>query len=189
MPARTESWECGWPLQTRVRAFAVLAGLNVPAMFVSIFVFGGSAGTAVFLVFFGTGMLAFLLGTYFSLTLSRNARGKVRLTKTWRVAFYTLQPETIHWSEYEAIGAIKLYALHFEDWFVFFVLLAYGVVPGLLWWWFMLRPENFEVYLYKNHGFPETCIFRTQQELLAQRVAETVSEVTAVPMVKTSEST
>ena len=54
-----------------------------------------------FLVF--TGMLSFLLGTCQRVDLSRNAKGRVQLSRTWWICFVFKDTEPIELAEYEGV--------------------------------------------------------------------------------------
>jgi hypothetical protein len=175
------SWESGWPLRVRVQTCVALQALNVLVLFFGAVFFGGVPGGVVPLLFAAVA-LAFLLGTFNRVSLSRTARGRVRLARTWRIAFIETPAQSIRCRDYESVGTVKSYRVHFEDWGVFFILLAYAIVPGLVWWWFVLRPERFDVVLYKDHGFPDTVLFRTQERWRAAQVAGMVADVTGLPL-------
>lgn len=182
----TKTWDIGWPLRTRVRVFAALVALNLLALFFSAILLDNFT-VAPFTLLCATALLAFLVGTSDRIELNRNGKCQVRLTRTWRVAFYELKPQPLRWSDYESVAVSQSYEPHFEDWTVLLILVPYGLIPAVLWWWFVIRPERFHVILYKDHGFPETTLFRTQKEWLACQVAETVADVTGLPIKQEAE--
>jgi hypothetical protein len=142
------------------------------------------------------------------LRLTRSSKGKVVIRVAWRIAFYPLSPREIAWREHDWVDMGKLHEPKFEDWFVLLVLIApvlinlvlslfralgsgfpwlallttpVLLVPGALWWWFVIRPERIDVYLCKDHGHPSEKLYRTTDEDLAREVAERVAVVTTLP--------
>jgi len=175
-----KSWETLWPLSTRRKIFIAMLSLNVVLLPVGWLLFGSFPATLTAVVV-NSLLQAFLIGTFDRIDLVRNANGKVSLTRTWRIAFYQLQPARIRWSEFESVGTRKIYEPHFEDWYIGLLLLMGGIIPGVLWYCFVIRPERLEVIMYKDHGFPDTVLYHGVDESMVEEVAETIMEVTGLP--------
>src|SRR5262249_7673780 len=81
-----KEWEGGWPFEKRIAVFAGLQVVNILTLAISV-----STGYGWTITFFGiflfVAMQAFLLGTWDKLSLTRTTKGKVTLTRTWRVCF------------------------------------------------------------------------------------------------------
>src|SRR5262249_10797305 len=122
-------------------------------------------------------LTAFLLGTFARTELTRNERGKVRLTQTWRIGFIPRSTQSIRRSEYEGVASGKAPAPDFWDWFVLVILTLAGILPGVLWWYFVIRPDSFYVALTRDHGFPERTLYWGWDERQAQDMARTLREV------------
>lgn len=86
--------------------------------------------------------------------MTRNAKGKVVLTQTWRFAFVARPPQTIRWKEYEGIRIAESDEIDLIDWLIGGILFLYGIIPGILFWWYVLRPDKLDVMLCKDHGCP-----------------------------------
>ncbi len=170
------TWEAGWPLGRRVRLFAIGQAAALPLGVLGAWVLGEwSAFLAPCLVF--AAIAAFLLGTYPRTDLTRNERGKVRLTQTWRVCFFARPTQTFRLSEYEGVASAKAPAADFWDRFVLVLLVLAGVVPGFLWWYFAIRPDSFRVALTRDYGFPERTLYWGWDERQAEEMAKTLRAV------------
>ena len=173
-------WEGGWPLQKR--AFVVIALVVIDFVsLVALTIAGVKGSTPIGMMIFTVFLQAFLCGTYEKLSLSRTQKGKVTMKSQWRVAFVPRPPQTVKWKEYESVTIIHSNNAGFIDWAFGLILFLYAVVPGVLYWWFVLRPDKYSVMLCRDHGFPEIAIFRTLSEERAKEVRDTVCNVTTLP--------
>ncbi len=173
------SWEWGWPLRRRARLFLLGQGMALPLGLVALWALGEwSAFLGPWLVF--TALTAFLLGTCARIDLTRSERGKVRLTLTWRVCFVARPAQTIRPSDYEGVVFGKAPAADFWDWFVLIILTLAGILPGMLWWYFGIRPDSFYVALTRDHGFPERTMYRGWDEGQAEDMATALRTVVFV---------
>ncbi len=180
LPPFAQSWEMGWPLERRLAVFSAIVAANLIAVPFTWSVFPNVAAMLVtFLI--TTGLEAFLLGTFDRIDLTRSRKGQVRLTRTWRAAFLPLQPAVLPCREFEDLITGKMHEPKIEDWIMMLILLPYGVIPAILWWWFVIRPERVHVALCKDHGFPDTILYRCLSEDEAAKVATIVAEVTGLP--------
>jgi ribosomal protein L37E len=174
------SWESGWPLSKRLRVY-----LGAQAVVLSSVILGGSlfghwgVFATPYITF--TALLTFVLGTFDRLDLSRDKRGRVRLTQTWRVFFFPRAPGTINLREYEGIATGPGTQGGFMDWIVFLMFLQLGILPGVFWFFFGMHQQSFYVALTKNHGFPECMLYRGWDEKRIREIAETLHEVAELP--------
>jgi hypothetical protein len=179
-PAVAKSWDMVWSLRTRLKIFGVLLALNVVAAVLSGII--ADSVPVSFVTVITTSLLqAFLIGTFDRIDLTRSAKGKVSLKRTWRIAFVPLKPQSLRWHEFESVSVGKSYDPKFEDWVIAVLLLFYGVVPGILWWWFVIRTDRVYVGLCKDHGFTDTILYRGSNAALAKEVAASVAEVAGLP--------
>jgi hypothetical protein len=173
------SWEAGYPFQKRLLIFIALQGS---------FVFFGVIMVALkgnFGVFLGTWvaftlMLSFVTGTYDRLDLSRNKRGAVRLSKTWRFCFFPFRTDAIDWREYQGVVVGLGYTTGFLDWLVMVNLLVLGIVPGIIWFTLMNRDSYF-ASLTREHGFPALTLYQGWSQAHAEDIARTLHEVVGYP--------
>src|SRR5262245_1262331 len=173
-------WENGWPLQKRLTAFMCMQGVNFVLFLLTLL--GGATCVGFFWISVMIGLQAFLIGTFEKLTLTRDSKGRVKLTRVWRYAFFPKPAEMVKWRQHDTVSIVQTNEFSIIDLAFAIMLLTYGILPGVLFWWFVIRPDKFTVYLCKDHGFPETPIFRTQNEDLAKEIQTVVSEVTLLPI-------
>src|SRR5262249_38652176 len=129
-----------------------------------------------------TVLLAFVLGTFDQIDLSRNERGKVKLSKTWRVCFRIWSTVVIPWRDYEGVASGRAKSADVWDWLTCITLLILAGIPGMIWWYLAIYPDTFFIALCKDHGYPELTLYRGKDEYKAQEIAATVREVTGLPL-------
>jgi hypothetical protein len=180
LPPVAKTWDTFWPLSRRAKVFGVMMTLNVVLLPFSALIVE-SVWTIAATVIVNSLAQAFALGTFDRLQLKRSLSGKIVLVRTWRVAFYPLPARRIPWREFESVCCRKSHESHYEDWIALLILLAYGLIPGALWFWYVIRPERLLVSLCKHHGFPDTVLFRSWDQAEADDVTRSVAEVTGRP--------
>jgi len=173
-----KTWEAGWPLERRRNLCLIWLGITLAANL------AGAASTGQwksFLVpwFFFSVMLTFVLGTYDRLDFTRDERGRVRLTRTWRIFFFPREPETINLRDYEGVTTGPANN-NMIDWVVCIMLLP-SVFFAALWWIFVISKSNFHVSLTQNHGFPEMTLYKGANEGRVKEIATTLQEVAGLP--------
>ena len=173
-------WESGWPFQKRIGLFVIFQLVNL-IIFMSLAIMGHFTLSFV-MVLFTVGLQAFLIGTYERLNLKRTEKGKITIVHTWRYAFIARPSVTIRWKEHEGITLTRENEFELMGWVFLIVLLGYGCLPGVLFWFFYLRPDKFTIALTKDHGSPATPIFRTTNDERAKEVQEFVSDITTLPI-------
>ena len=60
------------------------------------------------------------------------------------------------------------------------ILLIMGVVLGILWWYFVIRPDSFFVALTRDHGYPERTLYWGWDERPALDMENTIRAVAMV---------
>ena len=115
------------------------------------------------------------------LDLSRDKRGRVRLTQSWRVLFFPRAPVAINLREYEGIATGPGSQGGFMDWIMFLMFLLMGIVPGVVWFFLGMHQESFYVALTQHHGFPERMLYRGWDEARIRDLARTLHEVAELP--------
>jgi hypothetical protein len=173
------AWEAGMPFARR-RNLLILAEIIIVPMVVF-----GALTTGYWQAFLWpwlwfTFLAGFLLGTFDRLDLTRDGRGKVRLTKTWHVFFLRRQPQMLRLSEYEGIATGPA-DRSIMDWVICFLLLPAGLVPAIIFWYLVLLQDNFHVSLTQHHGFPEMPLYQGSNQNHIREIAETLHEVAGLP--------
>lgn len=174
-------WETSASYQTRFTAFL---GCEAVGLGVGLWgVFWGGADLGVFLgAFLGlTGMLAFLFGTFDRIHLTRDPRGRVQLTKTWRVAFYALSPQSIDVRSFEGIVSGRHREVSTWEYWIFFLLLFCAIVPGIIWWYLAIYKVTYHVSLSRDHGFPSYILYSGWSEMQMREIAYTLRDASGLP--------
>jgi len=174
-------WQGGLPAQTRLIIFAAGEVVMLLAAIISVV----SADMPIFGVFFPwllfTAMTAFLLGTYDRIRLTRNKKGRVRLTKTWTLCFLPRPPEEVDVHEYGGVVYGPYDETSFLEWMVLICLLLCLILPGLLWLYFVFIRIHFQVALSKEHGYPELVLYRGSDQTMVVDMAHTIRDVAHLP--------
>lgn len=172
------TWSEGWSFSTRAM---VLAGV-----FLLDLVIVGSTMFANGDILFGlAGMLmnmalqTFILGTFSSIAVKRTSQGKATITISRRVGFVKLPPERVDWRESQAVGTVPTHEGGLA-WFFCIYLLFLGVLPGVLFYWFVLHPEKCDVTLCDIYGSTNLRLYRASSVKEGAEVAETISTATGL---------
>jgi hypothetical protein len=179
----TYEWESGWPFQKRLGLFIGLQLVNFFLLIVAS-VSGLGTTTPLTLIVFTIILQAFLCGTFEKLSLSRTQKGKVTMKVTWRIAFVPRPATNTRWKEASGLIIIQSSSADFMDWANAAILTSYLILPGVLFWYYVIRPDKFTVTLCSEHAFPETPIFRTLDQTRAEEVARAVGDATGLPLLK-----
>lgn len=133
------------------------------------------AGLVTWLV--GTVLLAYTVGTFSRLAVARSHTGHVKVTKAWHVCFVPLRPERINLRMYEGVTTGMTHGADLWDWIVLIILLGYGLIPGLIWWYWAFHRDTFYAGLTQNHGMLTLDLYRGWDEAAMKEVAHVVRDV------------
>jgi hypothetical protein len=173
-----QSWESGWSSRMRIAAFVACQLLNTSTALILVWKTGSWPTTTTGWIMISL-MQAFVLGTYDRITLTRSTKGKVTLTKSWRVCFWPLAPKPIRWREYEGI-TVRISAAGAMEWLMFLILMP-GIILPLLWWWYAIRPDHSTVALTQNLGDPVWILYAGTDNERAKEIAGAVHKLTELP--------
>ena len=171
-------WENGWPFQKRLTAFFVCQAINLVLMIGLMIV--SDYTVSIVMLLLQVGLQAFLLGTFDTLTLKRNSKGKVTITKMWRYAFIPQKPQTIRWIDHEGLVIIQSNEPDMLSWGMVFILAGYGCVPGILFWYFVIRPDKWDVALAFAHGSADVTLYHGLNEARAREIHAAISDATGL---------
>jgi len=175
-----KQWEPGVSLQKRFAVFLGVEGLALVATLGWAFA-GADLFTLLFGWMIGAALLAFVLGTYQRVNLRRNQKGRSFLTTTLRIAFIPRATVAVPWREYEGVVTGVSHEVDFWDWVVVVMMLGYFIVPGVLWWYYVVHPDQFHAALSKDHGYAALILYRGSSEERAKEIAAAVSDATGLP--------
>ena len=126
---------------------------------------------------FFTPLLAYILGTFDRIDLTRNSRGHATMTRTWRICFIPMPATEIALWQYMGVRCGSTRDADMMDWFLFGSLFAAGVIPGLIWWYFAFHRDMLYVTMLKEHGTPALEIYRGWNEAQAREMAQIIQDV------------
>jgi hypothetical protein len=134
------------------------------------------------IVFTATVFLALLLGTFITLRLLRTGKGKVLLTRVIHLFFIPAIRSEFNLQRYEAL-VIADAGTGFGPvgWIVLLgttlLLLPFGVVPGLVWWYWAFTRQNFRLDLKPDRRGPPVKLYWTPSDPTVRDIADTLQEV------------
>jgi hypothetical protein len=178
----------GWPLPTRLAVMGGVLCLNVLLSVVSVLAVADEGkvnalgiGTGGFVLLINSSMQAFILGSFDTLRIQRNEKGKAVLTRTRRIAFLPNSPQVIEWKHLTGVGRVATHSGSIIDWVTCIYLLVFaGCLPGILFWWFILKPERYHTVLCNLYGGIEETLFRGKDQQQAEEIADLVGEATGL---------
>ena len=169
-----KEWEPRFPLLLRLKVIAALQLVNV---LMALYIISGA--NSPFFAFVSLliqgGLQAFLVGTFQMVGVKRTADGQVTITKTWRIAFIRINSVPVAWKKSHGMGIIATYDPGLLEWFTLVYLLLLFLIPGILFYWFIIRPERFEVALCDMYGSTDDILFRTTNREEADDVCNVIS--------------
>ena len=200
-------WESCLTYRKRVKLLKLSQAFGLVVAIVSLA--GGGLGVFLANWIVTTLMLIFLLGTYPRVNLSRNKKGRILLTKTWRACFRQRETEIIDLTKYVGVATGKqfdggltnwLFFLLFMTtgvtpaftwffgsesgvfvWVFFFVSLAMGLLPCIIWAYLTLYKESHFVALTQDHGYKAYNLYHGLGGDQAEEIAEAVQEIAGMP--------
>jgi hypothetical protein len=169
-------WDSGAPLVVRLVLFLVLEFLC--------FLVGALTRDlilAVLIVFTATVFLALLLGTFITLRLKRTGNGKVLLTRVIHLFFIPAIRTEFNLQRYDALQVADSGAgFGPVGWIILIgttlLLLPFGVVPGLLWWYWALTRQNFRLDLNSDRRDNPVKVYWTHSDSTLRDIADTLQE-------------
>jgi hypothetical protein len=173
-------WEAGLPLGRRLRIFLLAQAVFILEGLLGAWLLGSPAVfLAPWLIF--TVLLTVLLGTYDRIDVTRDERGRVVLTKTWRICFREREPVRIRLREYEGVTIGQKHDVDFWDWLGVACWLPFGVVPAIVWWFYAFNQSSFYVALTREHGYAATVLYQGWNEEQAKEIAKVMCDVGELP--------
>jgi hypothetical protein len=176
-------FEPGLPARRRWALFLLAQAAAAP-LFLWVALDQGEVALTVFSWLFYTTLLSFLLGTFDRIEVERNERGQARLTRTWHVCFVLRRRHVVPWRDYDAVMLGKARVVGPEDWLVVIALVPVGLVPAILWWYYVIERDRYTVALARDHGFPELLLYRGFSEEQRGGMADAIRDATGLPLLR-----
>ncbi len=179
-----ESFGEGFPRSTRLVIFAAAQVLNMLVAALGLAAGGKWDATAVLtggaFTLLQSAMQAFVIGTYDTLRVQRNEKGKGTLSRVRRYLFFPLPPARIEWKHCHGVGRLAHAGGGIIDWIICCYLLTMGVLPGVLFWWFVLKPEKYHVAMCNEYRGIEETVFHGKDQAQAEAVLAVVADATGL---------
>jgi hypothetical protein len=174
------TWEAGWPFRKRLNVFALGMMITVVCGILMMGLEGQWASMLLSWAIFA-GLSSFLLGTYPRVDLTRDQRGRVTLTKTWRACFLERPPIQFDVREFQGVRTGFDRDVHFLDWIIACLLLGVGIVPGIIWWYIFIQLDQHTVVLVREHGYGSDVLYRGVSEKMAKEIAYALDDIGGLP--------
>ncbi|HTU16858.1 MAG TPA: hypothetical protein VMG10_02245 [Gemmataceae bacterium] len=169
-------WETNASFQGRLTLFSICSFLFLASGLIGFLNGGIELGALIFISCVITTMAAFLLGTFDRLHLTRDTRGRVQLTKTWRFCFFPRPPQLIDVRGYEGIVSGQHREVGSWEYGICFFLLAFGLIPGIIWWYLTIYKITYHVSLSRDHGFPACILYSGWSQAQMKEIAYTLRD-------------
>jgi energy-converting hydrogenase Eha subunit A len=174
-------WETSASYVTRLLAYSGCLAVGLVLGLIGVFWGGADLGVFIGAFLLLAAMLAFLIGTFDRIHLTRDARGRVKLTKTWRVAFHPLKPRSIDVWSYEGIMSGRHRPVSPWDSWILYFLIVFGIIPGIIWWYLVFYKITYQVALSRDHGFPEYTVYSGGSEKQMKEIAYALRDASGLP--------
>jgi hypothetical protein len=173
-------WDTNGSRQGRLTLFWCIELVSLVLGLIGVFVAGADLGVFIGSFLGLTVMLGFVVGTFDRIQLTRDTRGRVRLTKTWHIFFFARPPQATAVIGYEGIASGRHRDLGNWDWLIFFILFASGLIPGLIWWYFAIHKVTFHASLSRDHGYPAYVVYSGWDEMQMKEIAYALRDATGL---------
>jgi hypothetical protein len=169
------SWDGGLSLRRRLVLLGVGQTIAIGMLIGA--ALGDFLVAAVAAWLFGTLLLAYTMGTFCRIEVARSTMGKVKLVKAWRFCFVPVRPVRINPQLYNGVTTGMAHGADLWDWIVLLTLSLYGLIPGLIWWYWAFHRDTFYVGLVRDHGNMALELYRGWDQDVMHDIARVVREV------------
>jgi hypothetical protein len=171
-------WETDQTLSQRLMWLGAAQGLHVFLALLSSVVF--DVGFWPFVVTWPvmTAMFSFVLGTYDTIELTRDTRGRAKITIVWRFFFVPTLPKETELRGFEGIVTGQWLDAGFWEWFICVSLLPLGVIPSIIYWYMAIYKPFFHVALAQDHGHAAVYVFRGHSVAQMNEIADAICGAT-----------
>ena len=181
-----KTWHEGWSPSFRLYVFIALQFANAALMALGMHATGqsfrdvGNLGTNIFMNLLNAGLQAFILGSFETLRVIREPDGKCTLLKTRRYIFFPWPEFKIQWKKSSGVGILATHNPGFIAYVICFYLLTLGCLPGILFFFFVIRPERFNAALCNEYGGSDETILLCKNRDQAEDVTRTIAEASGL---------
>jgi hypothetical protein len=175
------TWEAGMSFRRRLLIFltgqAVVFATGLPGAILT-----GHIGAFFFSWIPFTLLFSFVIGTYDRVDLVRKKNGLTLLSKTWRLCLVPFPKTTYRLSEFEGVTVGQANDTDINDWILFMFLVPMGIIPAIIFWYNVIRPEACFVALARDHGYAAETLYRGRKEEQAKEIADALHELAGLPL-------
>ena len=93
-----------------------------------------------------------------------------------------MAPKKVNWRQHEGVAVGAYDSTSLMDWLILLVLFPMFIIPAILWWYYIIRPDRFYAALCRDRGFPETYLYRGTNEKRAKEIAQVATDATGLPL-------
>lgn len=170
------TWDERYSRNLRLKAFFGLQILNLILAICTGSITGGISFLAI-----QAALQAFLIGTYATLNITRTSKGAATLKRQRFFFFFPGPDEKLDWKASQGVGIIAMHQPGIIEWITFlYLLLCTACLPGLLFYWFVMRPDRFHVSLCDVYGSTNEIAFRTTDRDMTDEICRTISDATGL---------
>jgi hypothetical protein len=173
------TWDGELTYRRRLQLFGAVQALWLLALAGAFW--GDFLAAGLFSWFLSSALLAFVVGTFGRIHVTRTRRGQVTLTRTWHVCLLPLPPTRIALYQYDGVTSGMAHGADLWDWVVFGTLLSYGILPGLVWWYWTFHKDVFYIGLTRGHGSMALELYRGWNEAATRDIAQVLRDVAGYP--------
>ncbi len=176
-----ETFHEGWPFALRLQIFIALQFVNLFLLILGTIATGqsfadvGHIGTTLFMNLINVGLQAFILGSFETLRVTRDPKGRCTLLKTRRYMFIPVAPFKIDWKRSSGIGIMATHDPGYVVYLIGLYLLMMGCLPGILFYLIVIRPERFNAALCNEYGGSDDVILHCKNREHAEAVTRAIA--------------
>jgi hypothetical protein len=177
----TRNWETTLSSEKRLFLWGICQAANFLMGVLIRSLIGGSMAPFIIANVGFAVMTAFLMGTYDTLAMHRDARGRVTVTKTWRMCFFIASITTTEVRGFSGVATSCFNEVSAWEWLVFWCLLFMGILPGIGWWFCVIYQTTYQAALTRDHGHIGLILFQGWGREQMRDIASTVADASGLP--------
>ena len=174
-------WYEGWNPATRLQIFITLQFVNVLLIALGMLANGQSfkdasaIGMNVMMNLFNMALQAFILGSFESLHVTRDPKGRCVIVKVRRYCFIPMPGFKIPLNKSAGVGIVASHNPGMVSYVICIYLLFMGCLPGILFFIFVIRPESFHAALCNEFGGTEETLLLCKNRQHAEEVTRNIA--------------
>lgn len=179
-------WVEGWSWETRVAIIIGLQVTNLLMIALLMTVNGQSLSDGEVWTknltynLFNIFLQVFIVGSYEGFTFERTEAGKTTMWRHRRIAFAKLAPQKVKWKSSTGVGVLATHDPGLAAWFIFAYLFLCGIVPGIVFYLMVIRPERFSPALCDEYRSVQEVLLRSKDREQATVIAKMLSNATGL---------